>query len=242
VGGRVHIGTSGWHYDHWRGTFYPPGLPADRLLEHYATRFETAEINNSFYRLPEAKTLAGWRRRTPRGFVFAAKASRYLTHMKKLRKPEEPLRRLFGRLEALGEKLGPVLFQLPPRWRANPGRLEALLKALPPGRRCAFEFRDESWFCEEVYRLLQEHGAALCVYDLGERSSPRRLTAGFAYARLHGPEGPYRGCYGERQLASWAGLLGGWAEEGTEVYCYFDNDEAGYAPRNAARLRQMMEV
>ncbi len=242
VGGRVHIGTSGWHYGHWRGPFYPPDLPESRFLEHYASRFGTAEINNSFYRLPEEKTLVRWRRETPRGFVFAAKASRYLTHMKKLREPEEPLRRLFGRLEALGEKLGPVLFQLPPRWRANPGRLEDLLGLLPPGRRCAFEFRDESWFDEKVYRLLQEHGAALCVYDLGGRTSPRVLTAGFAYARLHGPEGPYRGCYDERRLAGWAELLGGWAEEGVEVYCYFDNDEAGYAPRNAGQLIKMMEV
>ncbi|BBL81023.1 hypothetical protein RxyAA322_28770 [Rubrobacter xylanophilus] len=242
VGGRVHIGTSGWHYDHWRGSFYPPGLPASRFLEHYAAHFATAEINNSFYRLPEEETLARWRDRTPDGFVFAAKASRYLTHMKKLREPEEPLQRLFGRLETLGEKLGPVLFQLPPRWRANQKRLEGLLRALPPGRRCAFEFRDASWFNQKIYRLLREHGAALCVYDLAGQTSPPVLTAGFAYVRLHGPEGPYRGCYGERRLAGWAGLLRGWAGEGVEVYCYFDNDEAGYAPRDAGRLKKMMEV
>lgn len=150
----LHVGTSGWHYDHWRGPFYPPEVSSDGLLDHYARYFSTAEINNSFYQLPAAETLAQWRDAVPEGFVFAAKASRYLTHMKKLKDPEEPLQRLLGRLDALGEKLGPILLQLPPRWKANHERLEAFLKELPDGYSYAFEFRDESWFDEGVYELL----------------------------------------------------------------------------------------
>ena len=236
----IHIGTSGWHYNHWKGTFYPKDLPASRFLEHYTGHFGIAEINNSFYRLPEKKTLAEWRDTTPDGFVFAAKASRYLTHMKKLKDPEEPLKRLLDRLEVLEDKLGPILFQLPPRWRMNAERLEEFLAVLPEGHRYAFEFRDASWFDERVYGMLAERSAAFCICDLGGETSPKRTTADFAYVRLHGPEGAYEGRYGEKRLSEWARSLSGWVREGKEVYCYFDNDEAGYAAQDALELRRMM--
>lgn len=236
----IHIGTSGWHYDHWKGPFYPEDLPASRFLEHYARRFETAEINNSFYRLPEKKTLAEWHEITPEEFLFSAKASRYLTHMKKLKEPQEPLKRLFDRLDVLEEKLGPILFQLPPRWKINLERLKDFLGALSEDYRYAIEFRDASWFDDRVCEMLAERGVAFCVYDLGGFTSPKKTTADFAYVRLHGPEGAYEGQYGAKRLSGWAGAFTGWLKEGKEVYCYFDNDEAGYAPQDALRLQQMM--
>ena len=237
----THIGTSGWHYDHWKGPFYPEDLSNVGFLEHYAGCFGTAEINNSFYRLPEEKTLAGWREVVPEDFVFSVKASRYLTHMKKLKDPREPLKNLLGRVSTLEDRLGPILFQLPPRWKMNAERLEGFLEVLPEGHRYAFEFRDESWFDDTVYGLLKEYGAAFCVYDLDGRASPKEVTADFVYVRLHGPEGPYRGRYGAESLSGWAGAFSRWVDEGKEVYCYFDNDEAGYAPQDALRLQQMME-
>lgn len=235
----AHIGTSGWHYDHWQGPFYPEGLRKGAFLAHYAERFDTAEINNSFYRLPEEKTLLRWRQYVPEGFVFSVKASRYLTHLKKLKDPREPLERLLDRVGVLGEMLGPILFQLPPRWRANSRRLGDFLEILPEGYRYAFELRDPSWFNDEIYGLLAERGVAFCVYDLGGMS-PMKTTADFVYVRLHGPDGPYRGRYGAERLGGWAETLSGWMEEGLDVYCYFDNDEVGYAVEDALLLRRMI--
>jgi uncharacterized protein YecE (DUF72 family) len=236
----TYIGTSGWHYDHWVGAFYPQDLPDGAFLEYYADHFGTAEINNSFYRLPEKKTLVRWRDAVPEYFVFSLKASRYLTHMKKLKDPREPLERLFERVSVLGTKLGPILFQLPPRWRLNAERLEGVLKILPENHRYAFEFRDYSWFDGDVYGLLAKHRAAFCVYDLDGRTSPKEITADFAYVRLHGPDGPYRGRYGAKRLAGWADVFSTWLKEGLDVYCYFDNDEAAYATQDALRLQKMM--
>ena len=236
----TYIGTSGWHYEHWKGPFYPPGLPDKAFLEHYADFFSTVEINNSFYRLPEKETLVRWRNAVPEGFVFSIKASRYLTHMKKLKDPREPLERLLDRVSVLGANLGPILFQLPPRWRSNPQRLEGFLEILPENYRYTFEFRDPSWFDEKIYELLTRHGASLCVYDLDGRISPKEVTADFTYVRLHGPDGPYRGRYGAQRLAEWADDFSAWLKEGLAVYCYFDNDEAGYAVQDALRLQQMM--
>jgi uncharacterized protein YecE (DUF72 family) len=241
VSAGTYIGTSGWHYDHWKGPFYPSGLPEKAFLEYYAGSFGTAEINNSFYRLPERETLFRWRRAVPEDFVFSVKASRYLTHMKKLKDPKEPLERLFYRVDALGDNLGPILFQLPPRWRSNPARLEGFLEALPEGQRYAFEFRDRSWFDAKNYELLRSHGSSFCVYDLDGTISPEEITADFAYVRLHGPDDPYRGRYGAERLARWAGTFSAWLKEGLDVYCYFDNDEVGYAAQDALELARMME-
>lgn len=235
----VHIGTSGWHYRHWRGVFYPEDLRPAEYLGYYCQRFSSVEINNSFYRLPEITTLADWRDSTPAGFLFSLKASRYLTHMKKLKEPAEGLAVFLERAAVLSEKLAVVLFQLPPRWRCNPERLRGFLELLPKKYRYAFEFRDPSWFNPEVYRILADRNAALCLYDLEGFEAPREITADFIYARLHGPGSAYQGSYDHRRLSAWAGDFSAWRNRGLEVFCYFDNDEAGYAAKNGLELQAM---
>jgi len=239
--GKIHIGTSGWHYKHWKGPFYPAHARAEELLALYAERFTTVEINNTFYRLPDEKTWEGWRKTVPPGFLFTVKASRFITHMKKLKDPEAPLAALLERACLLGAHLGPLLFQLPPGWRVNAGRLEAFLSSLPGGQRYAFEFRDATWFAGPVYEALERAGCAFCIYDLGGAQSPEVVTARFVYVRLHGPDGPYRGSYDDAALKRWAGLVRRWRAEGREVFVYFDNDEAGYAAADALRLKAMVE-
>ncbi len=240
--GNIHIGTCGWQYGHWKGPFYPEDLSNDELLAYYAGCFQTVEINNSFYRLPEKKTLRRWLERVPADFLFSFKANRYITHMKKLKDPGQPVSRMMDVANSLGDHLGPVLFQLPPRWNVNSERLLNFLKALPPGYRYAFEFRDSSWHVPDVYNALGEAGAAFCIYEIGGLVSPRQVTADFVYIRLHGPETePYRGRYSTETLAGWAGALSSWSGEGKEIFCYFDNDEAGYAALDAARLQGMLK-
>jgi uncharacterized protein YecE (DUF72 family) len=241
MAGKIHIGTSGWHYDHWRGPFYPEKMPAAEMLEWYAEHFWTVEINNSFYHLPTRKTFREWRAETPAEFLFAVKASRYITHMKKLKEPRAALRKFFLHAGELKQKLGPVLFQLPPRWHRNPERLAAFLKALPKTHRYAFEFRDASWFDEEIYALLRRHNAALCVYDLAGFASPVERTADFAYLRLHGPATQkYAGRYSRAQLHHWLKICEEWLAGGANhVYVYFDNDQAGFAALNAIELFEM---
>lgn len=237
---QIRVGTSGWSYPHWRGSFYPEDLSRDRHLEYYAGHFATVEINKSFYSLPETRTLRDWARRTPEDFVFAAKMSRYLSHMKKLRDPAEPLARFFEHMDVLGDALGPVLVQLPPHWHFDEARLKTFLEALDRRHRFAFEFRDPSWFDDRALALLEEHGAALCLYDLGGETSPRTATADFVYVRLHGPQPGYRGSYDTQTLAGWAGAFSTWRRQGRDVYCYFDNDADGNAPRDASRLADMV--
>lgn len=240
--GRLFIGTSGWSYDHWEGPFYPDGLPDTERLEYYATRFGSVEINQSFYSLPEEQTLRRWRAQVPAGFRFAVKASRYLTHMKKLKDPQEGLDRFLSRARLLDDKLGPVLFQLPPRWRFNADRLQGFLDLLDEDLRYGFEFRDHSWLNPASYSLLARHHAALCFFDLDGFDSPREVTTDFVYVRLHGPNGPYQGCYDQQTLSGWAGALSAWSRKGLDVYCYFDNDQHGYAPINATTLRDMLDA
>ena len=239
-GSLIHIGTSGWHYKHWKGPFYPKGLPINRFLDHYAKHFQTVEINSSFYQLPKEKTLIRWHNNVPSGFVFAVKASRYITHMKKLKDPEGPVSNFLERMGELGDKLGPILYQLPPNWSLNIRRLQAFLEVLPTDFKYAFEFRHPSWFHPEVYYALGEHGASFCIYHFDRRLSPKEVTAEFIYLRLHGPGRPYRGQYETTALEEWAGEFSVWAKEGKEIYCYFDNDEAGYAAQDAMRLKEMV--
>ena len=234
------IGTSGWSYTHWKGQFYPPDIKDEDMLQFYCQRFQTVEINNSFYHLPSRETLVNWRDNTPDHFVFAVKASRYITHMKKLNDPRKSLDVLLGRISHLGEKLGPILFQLPPNWRYNRERLSCFLEALSSEFRFTFEFRDQSWLNQECYDLLARHDVALCIYELDGYLSPREVTAGFAYVRLHGPGGAYRGSYDTQTLAGWAGAFSTWTAQDRDVYCYFDNDEAGYAAQNAKALQDML--
>lgn len=237
------IGTSGWSYRHWTGgLFYPEGLASSKLLPWYAGRFDAVEIDGSFYRLPKRETFAAWRDAVPAGFRFAVKATRYVTHMKKLKDPEDSMRRSLAAFEGLGDKLGPVLFQLPPRWRMDLGRLEAFLQALPRRRGYAFEFRNESWFDPRVYALLERHGAAFCIYHLAGRTSPMAVTAPLVYVRLHGPGAAYRGRYHGNALRGWARRIDSWRDGGHDVWCFFDNDEAAYAPHDAERLKTMLST
>src|SRR3972149_4460994 len=200
----ILIGTSGGSYGHWKGPFYLAALPAGGFLPFYAGRFCTVEINSSFYRLPEERTLSRWRDSVPDSFVFAVKGSGFITHRKKLRDPQATLPPFFERIAALGDKLGPVLFQLPPRWGFAPERFTAFLRALGGDFRYVFEFRDPGWFTPSTREELVRHRAAFCIYDLGGRLSPEEVTADFAYVRLHGPAGPYRGLYDAGALAGGA--------------------------------------
>jgi uncharacterized protein YecE (DUF72 family) len=237
----IRIGTSGWHYPHWRGPFYPEKLPASKMLEFYAQYFDTVELNNTFYRLPREKGLESWRDTAPRGFLFAAKGSRYLTHMKKLKDPEPGIEKFFARIDRLGRKLGPIVFQLPPNWEANPERLEGFLEALPPRRRYAFELRNPTWHTREIYRILRRHHAAFCIFEIAGFQSGFEITANYTYVRLHGPDGAYQGSYSPQALKAWADRIRGWQQDLRAVYVYFDNDEAGYAAANALALKRLLD-
>ena len=232
----IRIGCSGWQYTHWRGDFYPAELPQPQWLTYYAQRFDTVEINNTFYRLPEAATFASWGRRAPRGFVFAVKASRYLTHMKKLKDPADPIRLFFTRARRLEHALGPVLYQLPPRWPVNLERLETFLKALPRTRQHTIEFREPSWYNGDVYRLLERHKVTLCLHDMAGSASEKLAIGPFVYVRFHGTQ-KYSGSYTDKTLDAWANWLAARVAEGRPIYAYFNNDTGGHAPRDAIRLR-----
>lgn len=233
----IRIGTSGWNYKSWVGPFYPDKTGQERLLAEYAKAFDSVELNNSFYHLPGRKSVEKWRDTTPRGFLFACKANRFITHMKKLKDPRPGLARFLKSVKPLGGKLGPILFQLPPHWRVDAERLEGFCKALPKGGRYAFELRDKSWLREEIYDVLRRHNSALCFYDLKGFRSPEIVTADFVYVRLHGPrEEPYQGSYDWRTLAAYARKFRRWSQGGCDVFCYFDNDQEACAPHDARRL------
>lgn len=238
--GRVRVGCSGWLYGHWAGDFYPRDLPQRLWLEHYATVFDTVEVNASFYRLPERETFEAWARRVPKNFLFAVKASRYLTHMKKLKDPDEPLARFFESAGGLRRKLGPVLYQLPSRWRLDRARLEGFLRALPPRRLHAVEFREKSWYHEDVCRALREAGVALCLHDMPGSESPKIVVGPFVYLRFHGSGARYGGRYPSASLSRWAAWIRERAAEGIDVYAYFNNDARGHAPRDALRLSERL--
>ncbi len=211
-----------------------------RMLASYCDRFDTVEINNSFYKLPSAETFRCWRESTPPGFCFAVKGSRFITHMKKLKDPQNALDKLLPRAEALKDKLGPILFQLPPKWTVNAQRLEEFLSALPRRHRYAFEFRELSWHREEIFDILRRHNAAFCIFELNGFRSPEPLTADFAYIRLHGPLGPYQGSYPPETLRDWARKIERWRERLGNIFVYFDNDQAGYAAQNALALKRLV--
>jgi uncharacterized protein YecE (DUF72 family) len=236
------IGTSGWVYRHWVGVFYPRDLRSDEYLPFYAQRFATVEVNFSFYRLPERTVFEAWRRQTPPGFVFAVKGSRFLTHMKKLKDPEEPLERLMDHAAGLQEKLGPVLFQLPPNSPANVDRLGRFLEALRryEAQRFAFEFRHPSWLTSGVYDLLERARVALCLPVAPHLPLDVRLTTTWSYIRMHG--GRHGVGYGDDELAQWADRIRTFLGQGAEVYVYFNNDPEGHAIHDAERLRKMLAV
>ena len=239
--GRCFIGTSGWSYKHWRGPFYPSDMAKGiEQLRFYAERFDTVEVNGTFYRLIEVETLRRWREQTPEGFVFACKGSRFLTHIKRLKDTAQGPARFFERVDALEDKLGPVVFQLPGRFRPDRDRLVTFIQALPAGHRYAFEFRDPAWFLPEIFEALAQRDVALCLYEFAGREAPLEVTASFVYIRLHGPEGPYQGSYSDPALQTWAERIRGWSGKGLDVYCYFDNDDRGFAPKDALRLNELL--
>lgn len=233
----IRIGTSGWHYKHWVGNFYPAQTPASKMLAHYYKHFDTVELNNSFYHLPKRPALENWRDCTPKEFCFAVKGSRFLTHMKKLKDPAQALERFFGAVEVLHQKLGPILFQLPPNWELDWERLQIFIECLRSEHHYAFEFRNPTWSVPKVYDLLARHNIAYCIFDLAGTQSPIEVTADFCYIRLHGPGGKYQGSYSKEALTKWAKHIHKWQTELKAVYVYFDNDQAGYAAQNALTLK-----
>lgn len=237
----IWIGTSGWVYGHWVDCFYPRGMRQHEWLAFYARHFPTVEINRSFYRLPTHDNFRAWAGQVDfvPGFVFAVKASRYLTHIKRLKEPDEAITKLVGAASGLGPHLGPFLYQLPPHWKADPHRLAHFISRLPPGQRAAFEFRDDSWFAPEILRMLDEAGCAL-ARAIGGHYTPIEVpdVGPFRYLRVHG------GLYGigltDGELQFWAERIAQYASEGHDVYVYFNNDPECWAIRNAFRLRDML--
>jgi uncharacterized protein YecE (DUF72 family) len=239
----VRIGCSGWNYPHWRELVYPKGLPPAKWLVHYATLFDTVEVNSTFYRLPRKEAVGRWVEQTPPEFVFTIKASRYLTHIRRLRDLEGGVHRFYERIEPLvpSPKMGPVLWQLPANFRRDDDRLRAALEALPPGRHC-FEFRHESWFTPAVYELLREHCVALVVGDHPARPfQTHELTADWTFVRFHYGSRGRRGNYSDRELETWQHRIAQWRRR-VEVFAYFNNDWEGYAVRNALQLRSLLGV
>jgi uncharacterized protein YecE (DUF72 family) len=230
----LRVGTSGWQYPSWRGRFYPRGVPAARWLEWYAQRFATVEVNNTFYRLPERATFAAWQQRVPSDFTFAIKASRYLTHYRRLRDPSGPVELLLARAEGLGARLGPVLLQLPPDLQAEPERLDETLRAFGPRTRVAVEFRHPSWYVNRVRSILEARGAALCWVDRdGRQVGERWPTAPWCYVRFHHGTASPGPCYGVRALARWVDRVHNAYGPGADGYVYFNNDGEGCAVRDA---------
>ena len=239
--GTIYIGTSGWSYKHWKGTFYPDSLKANKQFEYYMQYFDTVEINNSFYRLPSKEIFTNWRKAVPKDFIYVVKASRFITHMKKLKDPTESLSEFLENVSALKDTLGPILFQLPPGWQIDAERLYNFLKALPTHFRYVFEFRNQTWYTEEVYNLLREFNCAFCIYELDRHLTPFVITADLVYIRLHGPGNKYQGSYDDQALLEWANKIKSWSVD-KDVFVYFDNDEKGYAAFNAIRLKELIAL
>lgn len=240
---KIWVGTSGWHYDHWRERFYPRELPKPKWLEFYSRSFATVELNNSFYRLPSEKAFASWRDSSPQSFAFAVKVSRFITHLKKLRDAEEPLTNFLSRAKLLEEKLGPLLYQLPPNLHRNEQLLESFLSMLPSRLSHVFEFRHQSWLVQEVFSLLRRYNIGFCIFDMPDFITPIEVTADFAYIRFHGSSMMYGGCYSDEELTDWAQRIAGLAQDVKAVYAYFNNDAEGFAVSNALTLmRKLSEI
>ncbi|MBN1208433.1 MAG: DUF72 domain-containing protein [Myxococcaceae bacterium] len=238
--GRIHLGTSGYVYKHWKGSFYPPGLPPRRWLAWYASVFSTVELNNTFYCLPTPEAVDRWREQVPDGFRFACKGSRFLTHMKRLTDVGLGLERFFGPIRRLGPKLGPILWQLPPHMKnPDPERLDRFLAHLPQDVQHAFEFRHVAWYHSEVMEVLDAWGAAVCEHDLVPEPPPF-ITGGWRYLRFHGTSSKYAGRYGREALRTVARALAGWRREGLTAWVYFNNDLQGHALLDAFDLAELL--
>lgn len=237
----IFVGTSGWSYEHWkRGVFYPKNFPKKEELIFYAKLFKTVELNASFYHLPKVETFNNWYDQTPRDFLFSVKASRFITHIKRLKDCREPWDRFIDNAKNLKEKLGPALFQLPPRWKVDSQRLKDFVKILDKKLKYVFEFRDPSWFCDEVYKILRKKNIALCIADSPNLPSAEEITANFVYIRLHGSKSLYSSRYTNEELKDWAKKIKKFLKEGFDVYVYFNNDAYGYAVENAREISQIL--
>ncbi|MCK4262860.1 MAG: DUF72 domain-containing protein [Dehalococcoidia bacterium] len=239
---KYYIGCSGWHYDHWRGLYYPDGLAKPGWLQFYASGFSTVELNNTFYRLPSERALANWRESTPPDFIFAVKVSRFITHVKRLRNLGSPMREFLSRIRLLKEKLGPILYQLPPNMRRNEELLMEFLSSLPPEYKHVLEFRHESWLNDSVFHILRQHSVGLCVFDMPGFRCPLGATADFAYLRFHGSASLYSSCYSDEELSWWAREIVQLGKDVRAVYIYFNNDAEAFAVRNALTLSQLIST
>ncbi|MGV3762222.1 DUF72 domain-containing protein [Parapedobacter sp.] len=240
--GNIYIGTSGWHYNHWKKNFYPENLKQPDWLSYYGETFHTGELNNSFYRTPNATTFEKWKTSVPPAFVFAVKANRFITHSRKLQGAQQFTTDFIQRSSQLDEKLGPILFQLPPYWSVDKEALADFANALPNGHRYVFEFRNQTWYDEEVYEILRANNCAFCIYELAGHLSPLEITADFVYVRLHGPGNKYEGKYTDTNLSEWSKRGRSWQHDDKTVYIYFDNDQHGYAVENAKTLKAMINA
>lgn len=237
---KIHVGCSGWVYKHWRAIFYPERLPQRLWFERYAEEFDTVEINNSFYRLPSGDTFEKWRKQAPQGFCYAVKANRFLTQAKKLKDCGEPLDRMMRAVRQLGDRLGPMLYQLPPKIKINLERLESFLRILPEDVTSVFEFRNSSWYAPGTFSLLERYGASFCVHDMPGSNSERIAVGPVVYVRFHGGEGKYWGRYSDERLLSWTDWLIDQTRCGRTCWCYFNNDVNGHAIEDARTLKAMV--
>ncbi len=237
----IRIGTSGWHYADWQGRFYPEKLPKSKWFEFYAKDFDTVEINNTFYHQPKEQTFQNWRKQAPKDFLFTVKANRFITHIKRLKEPEEPLERFFKGALLLKENLGPILYQLPPGLHKDLDRLLSFLKILPKRLIAVFEFRHESWFSEDTYDLLREFNAGFCIHDMSGMKVPRVVTCDVIYVRFHGPTGRYQGNYSKAALQEWARWITEHLKGKKAIFAYFNNDYNAYAINNAKILKEQLQ-
>jgi len=238
----IRIGTSGWHYAHWEGLYYPDKLPKSKWFEYYAKDFDTVEINNTFYQLPKDQTFKNWHEQAPKNFLFTVKANRFITHIKRLKDPAEPLERFFAGARLLKENLGPFLYQLPPSMHKDLDRLKSFIKCLPKGKLSVFEFRHKSWFSDDTYELLDKFSVGFCIHDLVGVPTPRIITGDLIYIRFHGPTGRYQGNYTKAMLKNWADWLKEHIKKAHSIYAYFNNDIHAYAVYNAKTLKEQVDV
>ncbi|MBA3815524.1 MAG: DUF72 domain-containing protein [Parachlamydiaceae bacterium] len=235
---KVYVGTSGFSYSHWKENFYPKGLPTKKWLEYYSREFSTVELNTTFYHLPLISTVNNWQKQVSDNFIYAVKASRYMTHQKRLLDCKASVDLFYDRMKLFKTKAGPILFQLPPSFKMDKERLIEFIKNLKKSHDHVFEFRHESWYVSEIYEILEKNKLALCITDLNGKLSPEEITSNFTYLRLHGPKKAYQGSYGSK-LKDWKSKIEKWSTK-ISVYCYFDNDEKGYAIQDAKTLKDML--
>lgn len=238
---KLFIGCSGWNYNHWKGIFYPERISSGEEFSEYASHFSTVEVNNTFYNLPEETVFKKWETEAPEGFIYAVKANRFITHMKKLKDPRLPVRKFLTRARLLKDHLGPVLFQLPPHWKVNPERLDEFTDALPRDLECVFEFRDSSWYDDKVYEILHKKKMTMCLHDMKGSSSPEVSVGPVSYIRFHGSGELYGGKYTSKTLKKWASFIRKELKKDKKVYAYFNNDAEANAPKDAMRLRKEFE-